>query len=121
MQIFTEIVHFVIFLLHILVTVVMLLGIVMSLKSFICLHLHTKKYIDAVKQKNFNHYFDLLKKKLGLYILYGLELLIIVDILESILEPSMENLFRVGIIVIIRTFLAYFLEREISHIRDDND
>lgn len=45
-------------------------------------------------------------------ILFGLELLIIADLLETLRKPSGEDLLLVGAIVIIRTFLGHFLSKE---------
>ena len=45
-------------------------------------------------------------------ILFGLELLIIADVLETLRKPSVEDLLLVGAIVLIRTLLSHFLSRE---------
>jgi uncharacterized membrane protein len=45
-------------------------------------------------------------------ILFGLEILIIADILETLRKPYLDELVLVGAIVIIRTVLGYFLSKE---------
>lgn len=45
-------------------------------------------------------------------ILFGLEILIIADLIETLRKPFLEELFIVGAIVIIRTLLGYFLSKE---------
>lgn len=45
-------------------------------------------------------------------ILFGLELLIIADLVETLRKPFLEELLVVGAIVIIRTILGYFLSKE---------
>lgn len=45
-------------------------------------------------------------------ILFGLELLIIADLIETLRKPFLEELLIVGAIVIIRTLLGYFLSKE---------
>ncbi|AKB27963.1 hypothetical protein MSSIT_1244 [Methanosarcina siciliae T4/M] len=45
-------------------------------------------------------------------ILFGLELLIIADLIETLRKPFLEELLVVGAIVIIRTILGYFLSKE---------
>ncbi|WP_269849330.1 DUF1622 domain-containing protein [Methanosarcina horonobensis] len=45
-------------------------------------------------------------------ILFGLELLIIADLIETLRKPFLEELLIVGTIVIIRTILGYFLSKE---------
>jgi len=53
-----------------------------------------------------------IKQQLGSFILLSLEILIAADIIKSILEPSLEDLLILGAIVIIRTIMSYFLEKE---------
>lgn len=53
------------------------------------------------------------KNALGVYILLSLEVLIAADIIESIVKPTFEDIFRVGCIVAIRTVISYFLNKEI--------
>lgn len=53
------------------------------------------------------------KNALGVYILLSLEILIAADIIDSIVKPTFEDIFRVGCIVAIRTVISYFLNREI--------
>lgn len=53
------------------------------------------------------------KNALGVYILLSLEILIAADIIDSIAKPTFEDIFKVGLIVAIRTVIAYFLDREI--------
>lgn len=45
-------------------------------------------------------------------ILFGLEILIIADLIETLRKPILEELLIVGAIVIIRTLLGYFLSKE---------
>ncbi|SUB83647.1 DUF1622 domain-containing protein [Pragia fontium] len=53
---------------------------------------------------------------LGSYLLLGLEILIAADILKTILEPSYRELIVLGSVVLIRTVLSFFLNREISEL-----
>lgn len=57
-----------------------------------------------------------IKNFLGTYILFGLEILIGADIIESILDPSLNHIFGLAVIVIIRTIISYFLNKEIESI-----
>jgi len=57
-----------------------------------------------------------LRVDLGSYILLGLELLIASDILKTILEPGLTELCILGGIVVLRTVLSVFLNKEISEI-----
>lgn len=53
---------------------------------------------------------------LGNYILIGLEFMIASDIIESFVSHSLEQLYYLAIIVLIRTIISYFLGREIAEI-----
>lgn len=56
-----------------------------------------------------------LRTNLGRSILLGLELLVAADIIGTVaIEPSVQNLFALGLIVLIRTFLSISLEVEID-------
>ena len=47
----------------------------------------------------------------------GLEFFLAGDIIRLIATPTVDVLLRVGVIIIIRTILAYFLSREIRELR----
>jgi uncharacterized membrane protein len=56
-----------------------------------------------------------LRANLGRAILLGLELLVAADIIRTVaVEPTLDNLAVLGVIVLIRTFLSFTLEIEIS-------
>jgi len=52
--------------------------------------------------------------QLGQYLLLGFELLIVSDVIATIVNPSMDELIQVGGVVLIRTILSFFLNREID-------
>ena len=55
------------------------------------------------------------RKTLGRSILTGLELLVAADIIRTVaVDPSIESVAVLGMIVLIRTFLSYSLEVEID-------
>ncbi len=63
----------------------------------------------------------MLKNFLGTYILFALEILIGADIIESILYPSIDYILSLAALVIIRTIISYFLNKEIkSEGKDSN-
>ncbi len=53
---------------------------------------------------------------LGMNLVFALELLIIADLLHTIVSRSMEDMIMVGLLVIIRTVIAFFLNKEIQDI-----
>lgn len=63
---------------------------------------------------------NLIKNFLGSYILLSLEILIAADIIESIIKPTFQDLFKLASLVVIRTVISYFLHKEIEDaIKDD--
>ena len=61
-----------------------------------------------------------IRADLGTYLLLGLELLIAADVLKTILEPGMNELLILGGIVILRTILSFFLNKEIQEALEEN-
>ena len=57
-----------------------------------------------------------IRAEFGGYLLLGLELLIGADIIKTIIEPTYEELIILAGIVILRTILSVFLNREIKDI-----
>lgn len=51
---------------------------------------------------------------LGTYLLLGLEIMIVADIIKTVLNQTTEELIFLGGIVVIRTILSYFLSKEIE-------
>lgn len=51
---------------------------------------------------------------LGTYLLLGLEIMIVADIIKTVLNQTTQELIFLGGIVIIRTVLSYFLNKEIE-------
>jgi uncharacterized membrane protein len=56
---------------------------------------------------------------LGRYILAGLELLIVSDIIHTALSLALTDLLFLGLLVVIRSAISYFLDREIKDIREE--
>jgi uncharacterized membrane protein len=48
----------------------------------------------------------------------SLTLLLAADIAESTVSPTWESIGQLGVIAVIRTFLNYFLERDIREVRE---
>ncbi len=59
--------------------------------------------------------YDRLRRNLGRTVLLGLEVLVAGDIIRTVaLDPSLEAVAALGGIVLIRTFLSFTIETEIS-------
>ena len=57
--------------------------------------------------------------ELGRYILAGLELLIVSDIIHSALSLAVSDLVYLGLLVLIRSLISYFLDRELGQLRQE--
>lgn len=62
-----------------------------------------------------------IRVEFGSYLLLGLEVLIGADIIKTIIEPSYEELIVLGGIVIIRTVMSLFLNKEIKELEKDTE
>jgi uncharacterized membrane protein len=68
-----------------------------------------------VRRGTFQDAYRALRADLGRAILLGLELLVIADIIGTVaIEPTLENLGVLAVIVAIRTLLSFALELEVS-------
>jgi uncharacterized membrane protein len=65
---------------------------------------------------------QLVRCGLGMKLVFALELLIISDLLHTIVSRSMDDLISVAALVVIRTVIAFFLDREMremsAHLSD---
>ena len=59
---------------------------------------------------------DAARVELGRYILAGLELFIVSDIIHTALSLRLNDLIFLGLLVLIRSAISYFLEREIREL-----
>jgi uncharacterized membrane protein len=83
---------------------VMLWGFLRAIWSFIGSELRRKESTD----------WSQLRSRLGYFILFGLELLIIADIIETITAPNYEHVLVLGLIVLIRTVISFSLNWELG-------
>ena len=91
-------------------TLVILWGSVLALLQFVKNEFQQRPLSSAsLTSKN------QLRQDLGVYILLGLEFMIAADIIHTIFKPDNQTLIILGAIVVIRTFIAYFLNQELKH------
>ena len=57
---------------------------------------------------------DTVRVRFGSYLLLGLEFLIAADIIGTVVKPTLTDVAILGGIVIIRTVISYFLNRDIA-------
>jgi uncharacterized membrane protein len=53
-------------------------------------------------------------RRLGMWLLLALEFELAADIVGSVVSPSWQDIGELGAIAVIRTFLNYFLERDLE-------
>lgn len=53
-------------------------------------------------------------RQFGMWLLLGLEFELASDIIASVVAPTWDDLGKLGAIAVVRTFLNYFLERDLE-------
>lgn len=104
------IIELLIFGLNILSVVILLWGVLTAGIDFIkneCFPINTD-HIRAARHNNF------IRTYLGSFVLLSLEVLIAADIIESIINPTWQDIIRLASVVLIRTIISFFLHREIE-------
>lgn len=54
-------------------------------------------------------------RRYGVWLLLGLEFELAADIIRSVISPTWKDIGELGAIAVIRTFLNYFLEKDLEH------
>ncbi len=60
-----------------------------------------------------------LRNILGSYIIISLDFLIVSDIIHSVVSPQFNELLNLGIIVVLRTAIGFFLGKELHELRKE--
>lgn len=69
----------------------------------------------AVRHRGVGEAIELVKHIVGRGLLLGLDLLIAADVIRTVtLEPTLENVAALGLLVVVRTFLAWSLIVELQ-------
>ncbi|MGX7417291.1 DUF1622 domain-containing protein [Carnobacterium gallinarum] len=108
----TDLLKYLIFFLDTVSILIIVWGVLLAFYDFLKSEISTKNRTDTIQRNN------IIKNHLGSYILFGLEVLIAADIIESILNPSIQDLLILASIVIIRTVISYFLTKEIEVMKE---
>ncbi len=58
-------------------------------------------------------------RRFGMWLVLGLEFELAADIVRSVIAPSWQDLAKLGAIATIRTFLNYFLEKDLEQARGE--
>lgn len=89
-------------------TLVILVGSLVGAYRFFVM----KFFIRNTKKKYYN--VDFIRRDLGRTIVLGLEFIIAADVVETTTAPDYYSVGILAIVVVIRTFLSYTLNREIT-------
>jgi uncharacterized membrane protein len=60
-------------------------------------------------------------RRFGVWLLLGLEFALAADIIGSVVSPTWQDIGELGAIAVIRTFLNYFLERDLAHAEESGN
>lgn len=108
MDLFHTIINSLGFSLNIVGALITIWGIFISLLDFLKKEFSLKG--DVVKLN------ETIRIKLGSYLVLALEFFIAGDIIKTIITPTWQALGILGVIVIIRTILSYFLTKDLKKI-----
>ncbi len=101
-----EIVEYVAFAIEVLAVVVIAIGVVYAFSVYFVGRTNSSSGQRIIKE---------FRERLGHTLLTGLEILVAADVIRTVaLEPSLENVAILGLLVVIRTFLSWSLEVEIE-------
>lgn len=107
MDIVMKILEIIVLVIKLVSVIVLLLGLLFCIRSLLAFAVSRR---HGENEQQVQH----IKNELGRYVLLGLEILIIADIIESIINPSFKDIGRLAAIVAIRTVISYFLNKEIQ-------
>ncbi|HWS00178.1 MAG TPA: DUF1622 domain-containing protein [Prolixibacteraceae bacterium] len=68
------------------------------------------------RQINYSPLFNRLRYKFGGWLALALEFQLASDIIKTTVAPTYEHLIQLGAIAVIRTFLNYFLSKELNEL-----
>ncbi|MFI3605326.1 DUF1622 domain-containing protein [Vagococcus fluvialis] len=108
MKMVHQLVEYIIFALNSFSVVILLFGVGKAMIDFFKNEFSGSDRMSISKKNNY------VKMYLGSYVLLSLEVLIASDIIETILNPSIEDILILAGVVVIRTAISYFLGKEIE-------
>lgn len=92
---------------------VMVLAFIVAFYSYLQTLLRSDQIEHNIRQM------QIVRCDLGVKLVFALELLIISDLLVTIVSRSLDDMIIVGSLVLIRTVIAYFLNKEIEDISSE--
>ena len=107
--------------LHVLIEIIDVLAVIVLVFGFLKIFI---KYVALEVRKLSHTPFKALQKircEMGIYILLGLDFLIVSDIIQTILDLNMTELIKLSALIVLRTIISYFLGKEIVEIESIHD
>jgi uncharacterized membrane protein len=92
---------------------ILVIGFIKGIYMFIRLELDR-----LTGKKDYEEIFSL-RNILGTYIIISLDFLIVSDIIHSVISPVTSELLNLGIIVVLRTSIGFFLGKELNELRKE--
>jgi uncharacterized membrane protein len=108
MDTFHSLINVASFTLNVIGALITVWGIILALFEFLKKELLHKE--DCLKCN------EVIRLKLGSYLVLALEFFIAGDIVKTIITPTWQSLGILGAIVVIRTILSYFLTKDLKKI-----
>ena len=84
-------------------------GVVLTLYRLLKLEFRRLKHKSIYRER------ESVRHQFASYLLLALEFLIAADIIATVIHPTFEEIAILASIVVIRTVISYFLEKEISN------
>jgi uncharacterized membrane protein len=114
-QLFESVMEFALPLLKLLAFLIIIWGVVCAAIRLVGME------IKLIQGKDYKRDGALVRLHLGFYLLLGLEFLIAVDVLETLMEPDWKDLGILAGLVVLRTVMGYSLHWELKEIEEDQE
>jgi len=75
--------------------------------------------IKVLRGKEYKRDAALIRQHLGYYLLLGLEFLIAVDVIETLMSPEWKELGVLAVLVVLRTVMSFSLNQELKESEND--
>jgi uncharacterized membrane protein len=98
--------------------IVLIDGIAMLVILYATLRAFIQVVVLGMARQGDGHHRRALWLDYGRWLVAGLTFQLAADIIESSVVPTWEGIGQLGAVALIRTFLNYFLERDISEVRE---
>jgi uncharacterized membrane protein len=96
---------------------VRVVSLILELTSVLCIVAGLISTVALlIRQRKFSPSYNRLRLKFGGWLALALEFQLASDIIKTTVAPTYENLIQLGAIAIIRTFLNYFLNKELKEL-----